>query len=77
MTLLPFSSTGTYVDYVYGLVTLAEGSKAEPAAEPVEDVAEAAEEPAEAVDQRPWRPKGVEEPAETAFADDVVEDARS
>jgi len=80
VTLLPFSSTGTYVDYVYGLVTLAEGSKAEPAAAPVEDVAESAEEP-EAVAEEAVQAEGaveaevaVEEPADTAFAEDVVED---
>ncbi len=40
VTLLPFSSTGTYVDYVYGFVTLAETSKAEALAEPVEEMPE-------------------------------------
>jgi hypothetical protein len=76
VTLLPFSSTGTYVDYVYGLVTLAECSKAEPAAATVEDVAESAEEP-EAVqaEEMVEAEVAVEEPAETAFAEDFVEDS--
>ena len=43
VTLLPFSSTGTYVDYVYGFVTLESASAEieaapEPEAEPVEEV---------------------------------------
>src|SRR5918995_594693 len=45
VTLLPVSSTGTYVDYVYGLVTLGEGSKAEPAPVPVEEASQSADEP--------------------------------
>ena len=40
VTLLPFSSTGTYVDYVYGFVTLAEASNAVPLDEPVEQATE-------------------------------------
>jgi len=45
VTLLPFSSTGTYVDYVYGFVSLAAaGAKAEVAAEPLEETPEAVEE---------------------------------
>ena len=40
VTLLPFSSTGTYVDYVYGFVTLAETSKSAAPDEPVEGSAE-------------------------------------
>ena len=62
VTLLPFSSTGTYVDYVYGFVTLAETSKSAAPDEPVEEVieqpsaeaeeaAESAEEDAEAVEE--------------------------
>jgi hypothetical protein len=75
VTLLPFSSTGTYVDYVYGLVTLAEDAKAEPASEPVEEASEAAEEPAEAVEETVEPEEAVEEPAETASADEVLEEA--
>lgn len=68
VTLLPFSSTGTYVDYVYGLVTLAEGSKAEPASAPVEEASKSDDEPEAAVEE------AVEEPAETAAAENVVVD---
>ena len=79
VTLLPFSSTGTYVDYVYGLVTLAEGSKAEPEPAPVEEASEPAAEPEAAVEEIVEKSVEVEEPAEepveTAIAEDVVEDA--
>jgi len=75
VTLLPFSSTGTYVDYVYGLVTLAEGTKVKCTPEPVEEVSEAAEELQVAVEE----PVGAEEagPVEAAAAGDVVEEARA
>ena len=47
VTLLPFSSTGTYVDYVYGFVTLESATveaeaAPEPEAEPAEEVVESA-----------------------------------
>ena len=55
VTLLPFSSTGTYVDYVYGFVTLAETSKSAAPDEPVEESAEQpaaeAEEPVESAEE--------------------------
>ena len=64
VTLLPFSSTGTYVDYVYGFVTLAETSKSaaldEPAEEAIEQPAAEAEEPVESAEEVA---EVVEEPA--------------
>ena len=55
VTLLPFSSTGTYVDYVYGFVTLAETSKStapdEPVEEAIEQPAAEAEEPVESAEE--------------------------
>jgi hypothetical protein len=75
VTLLPFSSTGTYVDYVYGLVTLAEDAKGEPAPEHDEEVSESAEEPAAAVEKTVEPEEAVEAPAETASADEVLEEA--
>ena len=55
VTLLPFSSTGTYVDYVYGFVTLAEASNAVTSDEPVEEATEQpaaeAEEPVESAEE--------------------------
>lgn len=81
VTLLPFSSTGTYVDYVYGFVSLASANAkaeeppedealeevAERRTEDVQDVAEAAEGVAEG------EPEVVEE--ETAAVEaEVVED---
>ena len=74
VTLLPFSSTGTYVDYVYGLVTLGEGSKAEPAPAPVEEASEPAAEP-EVVEEAAKIAEAVDEPAEPASAEDFVEDS--
>jgi hypothetical protein len=72
VTLLPFSSTGTYVDYVYGFVTLAETSKAATTAEPVEETPEQpaleAEEPVESAEQ-------ASEPAEEVVAE--AEDSRT
>ena len=64
VTLLPFSSTGTYVDYVYGFVTLAETSKSatpdEPMQEATEPPAAAAEESVESAEEVL---EAVEEPA--------------
>ena len=77
VTLLPFSSTGTYVDYVYGLVTLAEGSKVEPAPAPTEEASETIEEPEAAVEEAVEAEEPVEEIAEAATAEDVVEDVPS
>jgi hypothetical protein len=74
VTLLPFSSTGTYVDYVYGLVTLAEGSKAGPAPAPVEEASEPADEP-EAVEEAAEIAETAQQSAETASAEDVVEES--
>ena len=74
VTLLPFSSTGTYVDYVYGLVTLGEGSKAEPAPVPVEEASQPADEP-EAVEKAAEIVEAVEEPVDTASAEDVLEES--
>ena len=84
VTLLPFSSTGTYVDYVYGLVSLkADGAAAEVPLEAVseveaepEPVAELAPEGEEALELAPEEPV-VEEPvAEEAFAEpETVEEA--
>lgn len=55
VTLLPFSSTGTYVDYVYGFVTLAETLKSAAPDEPVEEAVEEpvaeAEEPVESAEE--------------------------
>ena len=77
VTLLPFSSTGTYVDYVYGLVTLAEGSKVEPAPAPTEEASETIEEPEAAVEAAVEAEEPVEEIAEAATAEDVMEDVPS
>ena len=74
VTLLPFSSTGTYVDYVYGLVTLGEGSKAEREPVPVEEASQPADEP-EAVEEAAEIAEAVEEPVDTASAEDVVEES--
>ena len=75
VTLLPFSSTGTYVDYVYGLVTLAEGAKAESAPAPVQEVSEAAEEPEAAVEEAAEIEDAAVGVVETAAAEDVVEES--
>jgi hypothetical protein len=74
VTLLPFSSTGTYVDYVYGLVTLGEGTKAQPAPAPVEEASEPADEP-EAIEEAAEIAEALDEPAETESAADVVEES--
>ncbi len=74
VTLLPFSSTGTYVDYVYGLVTLGEGTKAQPAPAPVEEASEPADEP-EAIEDAAEIAEALDEPAETESAADVVEES--
>jgi hypothetical protein len=51
VTLLPFSSTGTYVDYVYGLVSLKSAAKV--AEKPLEIVADEVEAEAQAADLVP------------------------
>ena len=67
VTLLPFSSTGTYVDYVYGFVTLAETSKAEAVTDPVEEAPEQPDaEVEEAVETAPQTEEVVEEVAAEA-----------
>jgi hypothetical protein len=73
VTLLPFSSTGTYVDYVYGFVTLAEGSKAESAPAPVEEASGLVGEPEVVVEENVEVQVSAEEPAEAASVEDVVE----
>ena len=80
VTLLPFSSTGTYVDYVYGFVTLAETSKSaipdEPVQEATEQPATEAEEPVESAEQVA---EAAEKPAakveESAQAESEAEEA--
>ena len=73
VTLLPFSSTGTYVDYVYGLVTLGEGTKAQPAPASVEEASEPADEP-EAIEEAAEIAEAVDELAEASSAENVVEE---
>ena len=63
VTLLPFSSTGTYVDYVYGFVTLTETSKSSVTDEPVEEVTEQpVSQPEEPVQSAEDVAEAVEEP---------------
>jgi hypothetical protein len=60
VTLLPFSATGTWIDYVYGFVSL-DPVPDEATVEPVEEVADLAEAPPEPAEVAP-------EPVEVAFA---------
>ena len=66
VTLLPFSATGTWIDYVYGFVSLdpSPGAVAEEP-EAVEDAPEAVEDEPEAVEDEP---EAIEDPAETVEA---------
>ena len=48
VTLLPFSASGTWIDYVYGFVSLDTGEAAQAAAEPPEEVQQAADDELEA-----------------------------
>ncbi len=58
VTLLPFSSTGTYVDYVYGFVTLESApTEAEAAPEPEAEPAEGA------LNQARWKARKGSNPA--------------
>ena len=72
VTLLPFSATGTWIDFVYGFVTL--GGAAAPAPEAGPDTAdepEAVEEPAELVLEEPV--EATAQPVETAVAPQEIE----
>lgn len=69
VTLLPFSATGTWIDFVYGFVSLggaaaSAAAEAESAAEP-----EAPEEPAELVLEKPV--ESIAEPAEATEPQDI------
>lgn len=85
VTLLPFSSTGTYVDYVYGFVTLESASveaeaAPEPEAEPVEELTESTalegEEGLEtATDEVEAEPEPVAEAVEEVVEEAVAETA--
>lgn len=88
VTLLPFSTTGTWVDYVYGFVTLAPASgaaaRAEVPAGPVEEalpIEPGTEEPPEPdaagveEDAEPAAPAVEEEPEVEEVSDPVVEEA--
>jgi hypothetical protein len=69
VTLLPFSATGTWIDYVYGFVSLDPAPGAAETVEAVEKPVEAAEEPDEISEQAPIEP--VDAPADP----DVIETA--
>lgn len=71
VTLLPFSSTGTYVDYVYGLVSLKSDGKA--AEKPLEIVPD--ETDVEAVEVAEFAPSEGEEALELAPEEIFVEEA--
>jgi hypothetical protein len=67
VTLLPFSATGTWIDYVYGFVSLDPAPDAVEAPEPVDEATElpeAAAEPVENAVEVPEAPEPVEEIAE-------------
>jgi hypothetical protein len=72
VTLLPFSATGAWIDFVYGFVTLDSESTAEIGEEPTETfeeaVAEAAIEPVEQVAEA--KPFEVEEPLDLGAVDE-------
>jgi hypothetical protein len=80
VTLLPFSATGAFIDYVYGFVSLdpppagAEEVEepAEPVEEPVEPAAEAIEDVAEAIEEAP-EPEPAPEPVAEIDPDPVAE----
>jgi hypothetical protein len=84
VTLLPFSSTGTYVDYVYGFVTLESApteaeAVPEPEAEPAEEVVESSalegEEGLETVvDEAEEEPAPVAEVVDEEVAEEPVEE---
>jgi hypothetical protein len=72
VTLLPFSATGSWIDYVYGFVTLDSPSgEVKAGAEPAADIAEAVEEIAEETGELPQEVSDPE--PETAY-EYVVED---
>ena len=68
VTLLPFSATGTWIDFVYGFVSLG-GAAAAEAAEARKDEPEAPEEPAELVLEEPVEASA--EPAEALDPEDI------
>jgi hypothetical protein len=83
VTLLPFSSTGTYVDYVYGFVSqAADGAKAEDVAEvdvaeevaEIEAVPEEAVEPEAPVEEELARAEPVSDEETAEVEAEVVED---
>jgi hypothetical protein len=85
VTLLPFSATGSWIDYVYGFVTLdSHSGEAEPAddsveeAEPAADLAELVHEIAEEPSERPEEePESVPQIVDRMEVDDGVEPVAS